>query len=60
MSALEIKKHSVGIRILLRQRKNKFSVVQSYVPGARPARIPSHIIIISFDKRAESSLIDYS
>ena len=33
--------------------------VQSYVPGARPACIPSHIII-NFDKRVESSLIDYT
>ena len=34
--------------------------MQSYVPGARPARIPSHNIILNFDKRAEFSLIDYS
>ena len=34
--------------------------MQSYVPGARPARIPLHIIIINFDERAESSLMYFS
>ena len=35
--------------------------MQSHMPGERPARIPLHINsnIINFDKREESSLIDY-